>query len=231
MKNGIALSLTLVCIVAGFTLVFCRQETEPEPRSRTKTATRSKFADEIRPAEDRARPKPERPAKPPKSAPAELTPEQEEEERNRLERLAEAKAVFETAVANGDATALASRDFLDANSQQPGVTVTGSGLQYQMLEAGAGAYPAATDTVKVHYHGTLPDGTVFDSSIQRGAPMTFPLNAVVAGWTEGLQLMPLGSKCKLFVPSWLAYGGNGQPNIPPHTVLIFEIEFLEVVSP
>jgi FKBP-type peptidyl-prolyl cis-trans isomerase FklB len=231
MKNGMVLSLTLVCIVTGFVLVFCRKEDEPAEAGRAKAVVRRKYENEVRPTEDRVRTKPAPAPRRPRPAIALMTPEQQEAEKRRLERLVEAKAVFEAAVATGDETALASREFLAANSKRAGVTVTHTGLQYETLLTGAGPVPAATDTVKVHYHGTLPDGTVFDSSVQRGEPASFPLRGVVAGWTEGLQLMPRGSKFKLFVPSWLAYGDQSIPNIPPHGVLVFEIELLEVVLP
>ena len=132
-------------------------------------------------------------------------------------------------MAANDEAALASRDFLTANGQREGVTTTASGLQYEVVASGAGPQPAATDTVKVHYHGTLPDGTVFDSSIERGEPVNFPLEAVVAGWTEGLQQMPAGSTFKLFIPSWLAYGEQGTPpKIARHAALIFEVELLSI---
>lgn len=119
--------------------------------------------------------------------------------------------------------------FLEATSKKEGVTTLQSGLQYQILKEGAGAKPTIESTVTTHYHGTTIDGTVFDSSVERGTPASFPVNGVIAGWTEALQLMTLGSKWKLFVPSQLAYGERGAgPKIGPHTTLIFEVELLEI---
>ena len=120
-------------------------------------------------------------------------------------------------------------DFLAENKTKEGVQVTPSGLQYQVITEGTGVKPAPTDVVKVHYHGTLINGTVFDSSVERGEPAQFPVNQVIAGWTEALQLMPVGSKWKLFIPQELAYGprGAGQA-IPPYAALVFEVELLEI---
>lgn len=121
-----------------------------------------------------------------------------------------------------------SQAFLANHATQPGVTTTSSGLQYEKLTEVTGEAPKARDTVKVHYHGTLPDGTVFDSSVQRGEPTSFPLFAVIPGWTEGLQLMPVGSKWRFTIPPYLAYGANGAGSqIKPHAALIFEVELLE----
>lgn len=121
------------------------------------------------------------------------------------------------------------QEFLAENSQRQGVTTLPSGLQYQVLTAGSGDKPTLTSTVTTHYHGTTIDGNVFDSSVQRGTPASFPVNGVIAGWTEALQLMPLGSKWRLFVPSDLAYGDRGAgPQIGPHTTLIFDVELLEI---
>ena len=119
--------------------------------------------------------------------------------------------------------------FLAENAKREGVQVTASGLQYEVLEATIGQKPKATDTVKVHYEGTLIDGTVFDSSYERGEPIEFPLNGVIKGWTEGLQLMSVGSKYKFFIPYQLAYGerGAGQ-QIPPYAALIFTVELLGI---
>jgi len=107
---------------------------------------------------------------------------------------------------------------------------TGSGLKYQVMKRGAGTVsPKATDTVKVHYHGTLLDGTVFDSSVDRGQPISFPLNRVIPGWTEGLQLMKVGDKFKFEIPPNLAYGPNSpSPKIPPNSTLVFEVELLGI---
>ena len=119
--------------------------------------------------------------------------------------------------------------FLAENAKREGVQVTASGLQYDVLEATIGQKPKATDTVKVHYEGTLIDGTIFDSSYKRGESISFPLNGVIKGWTEGLQLMSVGSKYKFFIPYQLAYGerGAGQ-QIPPYAALIFTVELLGI---
>ena len=119
--------------------------------------------------------------------------------------------------------------FLAENAKREGVKTTASGLQYEILEPSLGQKPKATDTVRVHYEGTLIDGTVFDSSYRRGESITFPLNGVIAGWTEGLQLMSIGSKYKFFIPYQLAYGerGAGQ-SIPPYAALIFTVELLGI---
>ena len=120
--------------------------------------------------------------------------------------------------------------FLAANGKKQGIVTLPSGLQYKILKAGTGKKPKATDTVKTHYQGTLLDGTVFDSSIERKEPVSFPVNMVIKGWVEALQLMPVGSKWQLFIPSELAYGERGTPNgeIPPNSTLIFEIELLGI---
>ncbi len=120
--------------------------------------------------------------------------------------------------------------YLAKNKTNPGVTTTASGLQYEILKKGSGAKPTATDTVKVHYKGTLIDGTEFDSSYKRNEPVQFPLNGVIPGWTEGLQLMPVGSHYKFVIPSELAYGERGTGRIPPNATLIFEVELLEIVK-
>ncbi len=120
-------------------------------------------------------------------------------------------------------------EFLKANSSKAGVVTLPSGLQYHILKEGNGPKPKATDKVTTHYHGTLINGTVFDSSVDRGQPATFPVNGVIAGWIEALQLMPTGSKWKLFVPSDLAYGSRGASElIGPNTTLIFEVELLSI---
>ena len=119
--------------------------------------------------------------------------------------------------------------FLDENATKEGVVTTASGLQYHVLTEGQGAKPAASDEVTVHYHGTLIDGTVFDSSVDRGQPTTFPVGGVIQGWVEALQLMNVGSKYKLFIPSNLAYGERGAGgSIGPNETLIFEVELLSI---
>lgn len=119
--------------------------------------------------------------------------------------------------------------FLAENAKREGVVTTESGLQYEIITLGKGAKPAATDKVKVHYEGTLIDGTVFDSSIQRGEPITFGLNQVIKGWTEGVQLMPVGSKFRFYIPYDLAYGERGAgEQIPPYAALIFDVELLDI---
>jgi len=120
--------------------------------------------------------------------------------------------------------------FLEANATRQEVTTTASGLQYEILTVGQGATPTASDSVKVHYHGTTIDGKVFDSSVRRGEPTTFGVTQVISGWVEALQLMPVGSKWKLFIPSDLAYGAQGAGQaIAPHATLIFEVELLDIV--
>lgn len=120
--------------------------------------------------------------------------------------------------------------YLASNALKEGVTVTKSGLQYQVLRQGTGRKPKATDQVKCHYEGMLVDGTLFDSSLQRGEPATFPLNGVIAGWTEGLQLMQEGGKFRFFIPYHLGYGERGAgANIPPFAALIFDVELIEVL--
>ena len=123
----------------------------------------------------------------------------------------------------------AGQDFLDQNAKREGVTTTESGLQYEILTPGVGESPKETDKVTVHYHGTLIDGTVFDSSVERGEPATFPVNGVIAGWVEALQLMNPGAKYKLFIPSNLAYGERGAGGaIGPNSTLIFEVELISI---
>jgi FKBP-type peptidyl-prolyl cis-trans isomerase len=121
--------------------------------------------------------------------------------------------------------------FLAENGKKKGVTTTKSGLQYEVIKEGSGPKPAATDQVQVHYHGTLVNGKVFDSSVERGEPITFPLQGVIKGWTEGVQLMPTGSKFRFFIPSELAYGEQGAgDDIGPGATLIFEVELLGIVK-
>lgn len=141
-----------------------------------------------------------------------------------------AKKDAEAAAAYADVRK-AGEEFLRENAKRPEVHVTDSGLQYEILSEGTGRKPAAEDRVRVHYHGTLIDGTVFDSSVQRGEPATFGVRQVIAGWVEALQLMPVGSKWKLFIPSELAYGTRGAGEvIKPNSALIFEVELLDIVK-
>jgi FKBP-type peptidyl-prolyl cis-trans isomerase FklB len=123
----------------------------------------------------------------------------------------------------------AGQDFLDANKSKPGIVALPSGLQYEVMTEGAGAKPSASNKVTCHYHGTLIDGTVFDSSVQRGQPATFPLNMVIKGWTEGLQLMPTGSKWRFFIPPHLGYGDRQvSAQIGPNSTLVFEVELISI---
>ncbi len=144
------------------------------------------------------------------------------------QRTAQSKVAYDKALAAGDKSAVASRDFLATNGKRKEVTTTASGLQYEVMTAADGPKPKAADSVNVHYHGTLPDGTVFDSSVGKD-PISFPLLNVIAGWTEGVQLMGKGSKFKFFIPAWLAYGEQGSPpKIPAHSALVFEVELLNI---
>ena len=156
-----------------------------------------------------------------------LTPEQATTIRN--EYIAARRAEAEAAQKNlAAANAAAGDKFLLENAGRDGVQVTDSGLQYEVIEMGDGAKPTAEDTVTVHYRGTLLDGTEFDSSYARNQEATFGLSQVIPGWTEGLQLMPVGSKFKFYIPSSLAYGANGPPSIGPNATLIFEVELLGI---
>jgi len=152
-----------------------------------------------------------------------ITPEKANEvQRNYFMKVAEKEAQNNLEAGNA---------FLEKNKSREGVKITASGLQYEVLKEGAGAKPTAADNVKVHYHGTLIDGSVFDSSVDRGEPATFQVNQVIPGWTEALLLMPVGSKYKIYLPSDLAYGQRGSGGkIGPNTVLIFEVELLEIVK-
>lgn len=136
----------------------------------------------------------------------------------------------QVAAVEGEKALKAGQAFLDANKKKKGVKVLPSGLQYEVIKEGSGAMPKATDNVSVHYTGKLTDGTTFDSSVERGQPATFPVNGVIGGWVEALQLMKVGSKWRLVIPSDLAYGANppqGAP-IPPNAVLVFEVELLSI---
>ena len=133
------------------------------------------------------------------------------------------------AKAKAEAVKVESKKFLEENAKKEGVKVTESGLQYTVIKEGEGAKPKATDTVKVHYKGTLVDGKEFDSSYKRGEPISFPLNGVIKGWTEGLQLMPVGSTYRFFIPSDLGYGDRGAgADIPGGAALIFDVELIEI---
>src|SRR5205814_7374340 len=121
--------------------------------------------------------------------------------------------------------------FLEENKKKPGVKTTASGLEYKVEKDGTGAQPKPTDMVTVNYRGTLIDGTEFDSSYKRGQAATFPVTGVIKGWTEALQLMKVGSKYQLWIPPSLAYGEQGRPGIPPNSLLIFEVELMNVNSP
>jgi FKBP-type peptidyl-prolyl cis-trans isomerase FklB len=138
---------------------------------------------------------------------------------------------FQKVVANQSAAAEEEQiKFLAENAQREGITALASGLQYEVLRAGNGPIPKAKDTVVAHYEGRLLDGTVFDSSIRRGEPATFPVNALIQGWQEALQLMPTGSRWRLYIPYELGYGEQGAgADIPPFSTLIFDLELLQIV--
>ena len=141
------------------------------------------------------------------------------------------KDMEEKQKAAGQKNAAEAEKFLNENKGKEGVKATGSGLQYKVMKEGNGAQPKPGDTVTVNYRGTLMDGTEFDSSYKRGQPATFPVGGVIKGWTEALQLMKVGSKYQLFIPPALAYGDQGRPGIPPDSLLIFEVELMDVKSP
>jgi len=131
----------------------------------------------------------------------------------------------------GELEAAAGEEFLAANAKRDGVTVTASGMQYEVVTEGDGELPIATSTVRTHYHGTLIDGTVFDSSYQRGQPAEFPVNGVISGWTEALMMMPVGSKWRLYLPHKLAYGERGAGGkIKPYAALIFDVELIAILD-
>ena len=137
--------------------------------------------------------------------------------------------LFEMKNQKAEANLKAGEKFLEENGKKPGVVVLASGLQYEIITEGTGPKPSAKDKVTCHYHGTLIDGTVFDSSVQRGQPATFPLNMVIKGWTEGLQLMTQGSKWRFFIPPHLGYGDRQvSAEIGPNSALIFEVELLGI---
>jgi len=146
--------------------------------------------------------------------------------RPKIQQLAQARGAAAAA-----AEKQASQGFLEKAAKEKGAVKTASGLVYTEITPGTGEHPKATDKVKVHYHGTLTDGTVFDSSVQRGQPASFPLNGVIKCWTEGVQMMKVGGKSKLICPSDIAYGDRGAPpKIKPGATLIFEVELLEIVK-
>ncbi len=131
----------------------------------------------------------------------------------------------------GEANLKAGQQYLEENKKRSNVTTTASGLQYEVLKMGEGPKPVDTSRVKVDYHGTLTDGTVFDSSVERGDPVEFPVSGVIKGWTEALKLMPVGSKFRLFIPADLAYGARAAgPAIGPNSTLIFDVELLEILK-
>jgi len=131
----------------------------------------------------------------------------------------------------GERNVKAGADYREANGKKKGVTTTASGLQIETITEGTGPSPKATDTVKVHYTGTLIDGTKFDSSVDRGQPAVFPLDGVIPAWTEGLQLMKVGGKSRLVVPPAIGYGASGQGPIPPNATLVFEVELISIEKP
>jgi len=136
-----------------------------------------------------------------------------------------------TEAQNAGELATVGEAFLAENAQRDEVTVTESGMQYEVINVGDGERPSASSTVRTHYHGTLVDGTVFDSSYDRGQPAEFPVNGVIAGWTEALQMMPVGSKWRLYLPYSLAYGEAGAGGaIGPYAALVFDVELLDIVS-
>lgn len=137
--------------------------------------------------------------------------------------------LFQAKNEKAQANLKAGQEFLESNKSKPGVTSLPSGLQYEVITEGSGPKPSATSKVTCHYHGTLIDGTVFDSSVQRGQPATFPLNMVIKGWTEGLQLMEKGSKWRFFIPPHLGYGDRQvSAQIGPNSTLIFDVELIEI---
>jgi FKBP-type peptidyl-prolyl cis-trans isomerase FkpA len=144
-----------------------------------------------------------------------------EMQKKQAENAKQAETQAKKAQASSDA-------FLAENAKKAGVKTTASGLQYTITKEGTGKSPTANSTVKVHYTGKLTDGKVFDSSVERGEPVEFPLNQVIPGWTEGLQLLKEGGKATLYIPAELAYGAQGVPGIPPNSTLIFDVELIQV---
>lgn len=159
-----------------------------------------------------------------------LTPDQVREVMGEFRNQMMAKAQAQQAE-QGKKNLEAGKAFLEANAKKDGVKTTESGLQYKVVKAGTGKSPTPTDTVTVHYHGTLPDGTVFDSSVDRGEPATFPVNGVIAGWTEALQKMKVGDKWQLVIPANLAYGERSPGGaIGPNSTLVFDVELLGIAA-
>jgi FKBP-type peptidyl-prolyl cis-trans isomerase FkpA len=161
--------------------------------------------------------------------PTKMTPAEADALRAEFGKKVQEKLAAKAAAAGAE-NLKAGEAFLAANKTKPGVRTTASGLQYKVLRQGSGATPQPTDQVKVHYKGTLLDGTKFDSSYDRGEPATFGLNQVIPGWSEGVALMPVNSKYEFWIPSNLAYGPNGQPPIGANSTLHFEVELLEIVK-
>ena len=156
-----------------------------------------------------------------------LTTEEAAQIRKEYVEKRQAEQQAQAAVA-GESNLVAGQEFLAENATKDGVQITASGLQYKVETMGTGPKPVATDTVKVHYRGTLLDGTEFDSSYARNEPISFGLNRVITGWTEGVQLMPVGSKFMFYIAPDLAYGEGGGGPIPPNSTLVFEVELLEI---
>ena len=141
------------------------------------------------------------------------------------------KRIQATEAEKGKVMAAEGEKFLALNAEREEVTVTESGLQFEVLTKGTGEKPTQTSTVRTHYHGSLIDGSVFDSSVERGEPAEFPVGGVIAGWTEALQMMPVGSKWRLYIPHSLAYGERGAGGaIAPYSALVFEVELLDIVA-
>lgn len=161
-----------------------------------------------------------------------LSEEEVDAEIQALVEMSTERAEQQAAAESGE-NLVAGQEFAAENAQREGVMVTESGLQYEVMQEGSGAQPGPEDTVRVHYTGTLIDGTQFDSSIERGEPLEFPLNRVIPGWSEGVQLMSEGAKYRFVIPSELAYGSDARPGspIPPNSTLVFEVELLEILEP